>query len=65
MGSWGLDTVEVGTYWGVLIVLLCATSAQLGLDIVDQMWVQFRMGFQAFTMLWGGAWGLSVILVVI
>ena len=50
---------------GFLNVSLHDSSAQLGLDIVDQMWVQFWMGLQAFTMLWGGACGLSVILAVI
>ena len=29
--------------------------AQLVLDIVDQMWVEFRMGSWGFTMFWGGS----------
>ena len=34
MESWGQDTVHAGTFWGVLEVLLCASSTQLGLNIV-------------------------------
>ena len=35
-GSWGKDT-----FWGVLNVSLCAFGAQLGLDSVYQMLLQF------------------------
>ena len=35
-GSWGHDKVQVGTFWGVPNVLLRASGAQLGLDIVAQ-----------------------------
>ena len=30
VGSWGQDTDQAGTFWGVLNVSLCASSAQLG-----------------------------------
>ena len=43
MGSSGQDSVWAGTFSGFLNVSLHDFSAQLGLDIVDQMWVQFRM----------------------
>ena len=33
---------------------LRASVAQQELDIVDQMWVEFRMGSWGFTMFWGG-----------
>ena len=36
------------TFWGLLNVALGASYAQVGMDIVDKMWVQFRMGS------WGG-----------
>ena len=42
----------MGTFWGFLNVSLRASAAQLGLDIVDQMWVQFRMGSWGFTLFW-------------
>ena len=29
-GSWGQDTDQAGTFWGVLNVSLCASGAQLG-----------------------------------
>ena len=35
-------------------VSLRASSVQLGLDIVNLMWVQFRMGSWVFTLFWGG-----------
>ena len=35
-GSWGHDKVQVGTFWDVPNVLLRASGAQLGLDIVAQ-----------------------------
>ena len=34
----------MGTFWGLLNVALGASYAQVGMDIVDKMWVQFRMG---------------------
>ena len=34
MGPWGQDTVWAGTSWGVLNVSLCASGAQLELDII-------------------------------
>ena len=33
-GLWVEDTIQAGTFWGVLQVLLCASSAQLRLDIL-------------------------------
>ena len=33
MGSPGQDTVQAGTFWGVLNITLCVPGAQLGLDI--------------------------------
>ena len=39
MGSLGQDSVWVGKFWGFLDILPRAR-----LDIVDQMWVKFRMG---------------------
>ena len=33
-GPWGEDRVQLGTFWGVLNVSLCASGAQLGLDIL-------------------------------
>ena len=33
MGSWGQHTVQAGTFWDVLNVSLCASGAQLRLDI--------------------------------
>ena len=33
-GSWGEDKVQPGTFWGVLTVLLRASSAQPGLNIL-------------------------------
>ena len=35
--SWGQGTVRADIFWGVLIVLHCASGAQLGLDIVVQI----------------------------
>ena len=32
------------SFWGFLNVSLRAPGATLGLEIIDQMWVQFRMG---------------------
>ena len=29
-GSWGQNTDQVGTFWGVLTVSLCASGTQLG-----------------------------------
>ena len=29
-GSWGQDTVQLGTFWGVLNVSLCASGPELG-----------------------------------
>ena len=43
MGSSGQDSVWAGTFWGFLNIWLCAPGAQLGLVIVEQMWVQVRM----------------------
>ena len=37
----GQDTVRAGTFWGVLNVSLCAFGAQLGLNSVDKMLLQF------------------------
>ena len=34
---------------------LRASVAQQEFDIVDQMWVEFRMGSWGFTMFWGGS----------
>ena len=36
-GSCGHDTVQAGTFWGVLNVLLCVSGALLDLDIVGQI----------------------------
>ena len=44
MGSLGKDSVWAGTFWGFLNV------PQLGLDSVDQMCVQLRMGSWGFTL---------------
>ena len=33
-GSWGQNTVQPGTFWGVLKVSHSASGAQLGLDIL-------------------------------
>ena len=44
IGSSGQDSVWAGTFRGFLNVLLRASSAQFGFDIVDQMLVQFNMG---------------------
>ena len=33
-GSWGQDTVQTGTFWGVLNVSLRASGAQLGSGMV-------------------------------
>ena len=41
MGSSSQDSARLGKFWGFLNLPLCATGAQLGLDIVDQMWEQF------------------------
>ena len=43
----------MGTFWGLLNVVLGASYAQVGMDIVDKMWVQFRMGSLDFIMFWG------------
>ena len=43
----------MGTFWGLLNVALGASYAQVGMDIVDKMWVQFRMGSLDFIMFWG------------
>ena len=43
MGSSGQDSVWAGTFWGLLNIWLCAPGGQLGLVIVEQMWVQVRM----------------------
>ena len=48
MGSFGQDSVWAGTFWGFLNVSLCAPGAQLGLDNVDQMCVQLRIGSWGF-----------------
>ena len=40
-GLWGQDTIQAGIFWGVLNVLLCASAAQLGLDIVVQIYGHF------------------------
>ena len=40
-GLLGQDTVQAGNSWGVLNVLLCASAAQLGLDIVVQIYGNF------------------------
>ena len=45
MGSLGQDSVGAGTFWGFLNVSLHASGAQRGLDIVDQMCVQLKMGW--------------------
>ena len=40
---------SLGSYiLGFLNVSLRVSDAQLGLDIVDHMWVQFRMGLWGF-----------------
>ena len=39
----GQDSVQTGTFWGFLNVRFAPLA--LGLDIVDQMCVQLRMGF--------------------
>ena len=44
----------MGTFWSFLNVLLGASAAQLVLDIVDKMWIEFSMGSWGFTMFWGG-----------
>ena len=56
MGPLGKDSVQAGTFKGFLDVSLRTFGAQLGrLDIVDQMFVQVRMGLLwGFTMFWGG-----------
>ena len=54
MGSSSQDSFKAGKFQGFLNLLLCASSAQLRLDIVDQMWVQLRMGSWVFTLFWGG-----------
>ena len=55
MGPLGKDSVQAGTFKGFLDVSLRTSGAQLGwLDIVDQMFVQLRMGLWGFTMFWGG-----------
>ena len=45
MGSLGQDSVGAVTFWGFLNVSLHASGAQRGLDIVDQMCVQLKMGW--------------------
>ena len=47
MESSGRDAVWAGIFWRFLNVSLRTSDAQLRLDIVDQIWTQFRMG------LWG------------
>ena len=54
IGLSGQDSAWLGTFWGFLNVSLCASAAQLGLHIVDQMWVQFRIGSWGFTLFQGG-----------
>ena len=54
MGSSGQDSVWAGKLWGVFNLSLRASVAQQEFDIVDQMWVEFRMGSWGFTMFWGG-----------
>ena len=44
LGHMGQYSVWPGTFWGFLNISLHASSAQLGLDIVDQMCVHLRMG---------------------
>ena len=33
-GSWGQDTAQAGTFWGVLNVSLRASNAQLGVSVL-------------------------------
>ena len=51
----GQDSVWAGKIQGFLNLLLRASVAQQELDIVDQMWVEFRMRSWGFTMFWGGS----------
>ena len=44
---------SLDSVWGFLNLSLRASGAQLGFDIVDCMWVQFRMGSLGLT-IWGG-----------
>ena len=44
MGASGQDSVWAGNFQGFFNLSLQASDAHLRLDIVDQMWVQFRMG---------------------
>ena len=48
LGHMGQYSVWPGTFWGFLNISLHVSSAQLGLDIVDQMCVHLRMGLKGF-----------------